>query len=211
MNPIFFQKKLLRLIANYLYLARFDLIAPNRIFTHLTLDEKVTLHRIISRRANQVNTCIEIGSFLGSSACFIASALKIGSKLHCIDTWKNDAMKYSDGDKDVDPRDTYEEFKSNTRNYSKSIVASRIWSTDFDTSIISKMGIDFMFIDGDHSYDGVNGDWDHFSPFMNKNSLVAFHDTGWADGVNRVIAEKVLPFRFNKIVELPNLQIFEKQ
>lgn len=44
--------------------------------------------------------------------------------------------------------------------------------------------IDFLFIDGDHSYSRVVSDWNNWSPFINKNGYVAFHDArvfknGW--------------------------------
>jgi cephalosporin hydroxylase len=36
--------------------------------------------------------------------------------------------------------------------------------------------VDFLFIDGDHSYDGVKCDWELFSPLVAPGGLVAFHD-----------------------------------
>lgn len=36
--------------------------------------------------------------------------------------------------------------------------------------------IDFLFIDGDHTYEGVKKDWKMYSPFLKINSICAFHD-----------------------------------
>lgn len=36
--------------------------------------------------------------------------------------------------------------------------------------------IDFLFIDGDHTYNGVRQDFETFSPYMTPGGLVAFHD-----------------------------------
>jgi hypothetical protein len=36
-----------------------------------------------------------------------------------------------------------------------------------------------LFIDGDHSYPGVKGDWDLFSPFLTDFGIAVFHDTTW--------------------------------
>jgi len=36
--------------------------------------------------------------------------------------------------------------------------------------------IDFLFIDGDHTYEGVKQDFETFSPLVKKGGLVAFHD-----------------------------------
>ncbi|MFZ6012191.1 MAG: class I SAM-dependent methyltransferase [Bacteroidota bacterium] len=43
-------------------------------------------------------------------------------------------------------------------------------------SILQDQPIDFLFIDGDHSYDGVKKDFELYSPLVRKGGLVAFHD-----------------------------------
>ncbi len=37
--------------------------------------------------------------------------------------------------------------------------------------------IDFLFTDGDHTYEGVKMDFEMYSPFVKRGGLVAFHDT----------------------------------
>jgi len=36
--------------------------------------------------------------------------------------------------------------------------------------------IDFLFIDGSHTYEAVINDWKNYSHFLDKNGLAAFHD-----------------------------------
>jgi predicted O-methyltransferase YrrM len=36
--------------------------------------------------------------------------------------------------------------------------------------------IDFLFIDGDHSYEGVKKDFEMYSPLVRKGGIIAFHD-----------------------------------
>jgi len=36
--------------------------------------------------------------------------------------------------------------------------------------------VDFLFIDGDHTYSGVKKDWDMYRKFLRPGSIVAFHD-----------------------------------
>jgi predicted O-methyltransferase YrrM len=36
--------------------------------------------------------------------------------------------------------------------------------------------VDFLFIDGDHSYNGVRADFENFAPLVRPGGLVALHD-----------------------------------
>ena len=36
--------------------------------------------------------------------------------------------------------------------------------------------VDFLFLDGDHSYEGVKQDWQYFAPLVRPGGLIAFHD-----------------------------------
>ena len=57
--------------------------------------------------------------------------------------------------------------------------------------------IDFLFIDGDHSYEGVRRDWDEWTPHVVEQGTVVLHDAretagGWVgsdDGPARLLAE----------------------
>lgn len=43
-------------------------------------------------------------------------------------------------------------------------------------SLVGGAGIDFLFIDGDHEYDGVVADYELFSPLVKPDGLIGFHD-----------------------------------
>ena len=43
-------------------------------------------------------------------------------------------------------------------------------------SILDKKSIDFLFIDGDHTYEGVKKDFEMYSPLVRNNGIIAFHD-----------------------------------
>lgn len=50
--------------------------------------------------------------------------------------------------------------------------------------------IDFLFIDGDHSYPAVLSDWLLYAPLVKSGGIVAFHDTFFDDeGVPQLIKE----------------------
>jgi predicted O-methyltransferase YrrM len=189
------------------YLGRRGLLSSDRIFTHMTQDEKMLLYQV-ARKLRPGSLCAEIGSYLGASACFICGGLCGDGKLICIDTWNNDAMRYWEGDTDAAVRDTYREFRANTIRYRQKIVEVRKWSFDAVDDLKSLgQAIDFLFIDGDHAYEGVRKDWELYSPLLAEGALVAFHDTGWAEGVQRVVREFVM-HRATLVHSLPNLHLY---
>jgi predicted O-methyltransferase YrrM len=169
---------------------RYPRLAPSfSVFSHLTGLERVELFRLASRPGLQ--HVVEIGSYLGASALALAEGLQAGGsthgRVHCIDTWGNFGM--AEG-----PRDTFEQFVQNTAPHASRIVPVRGWSTEVAARLIASIGrIDLLFVDGDHSYDGVLADWRVFGPAMAPGGVMAFHDVGWAEGVQRVVAEHVRP------------------
>lgn len=46
----------------------------------------------------------------------------------------------------------------------------------FNTPNLFQPKLDFLFIDGDHSYEGVKQDFLDYIPFIKKNGIIAFHD-----------------------------------
>lgn len=167
-----------------------------RITTHLTLKERIHLYLLTKGQ----NSVLEIGSYIGASACCFGAALKEAKSgiCICIDTWNNNAM--TEGN-----RDTWQEFQTNTACYKDYIVPVR----GFSTIVVDKVGsrvesLDLLFIDGDHSYKGVKADWDAYKKFLKSGSIVVFHDWGWAEGVKRVVQKDVMPL-VSSYDKLPNM------
>jgi cephalosporin hydroxylase len=46
----------------------------------------------------------------------------------------------------------------------------------------------FIFIDADHSYEGVKADFEAWSPLLKSGGEIAFHDTNY-EGVTRLLEE----------------------
>lgn len=55
-------------------------------------------------------------------------------------------------------------------------VSSHDESTLWNVKQIFRDGIDFLFIDGDHSYEGVKQDWEMYGPLVREGGIIAFHD-----------------------------------
>ena len=49
--------------------------------------------------------------------------------------------------------------------------------------------VDFAFIDGDHSFKSVQNDVQLLEPLMAKNSVLAFHDVLYFQGVSQIIGD----------------------
>lgn len=179
-----------------------DLRRSFRINSHLTDAERVALRDLA--RLPSVAHVVEIGSYLGASATALAAGLvekpEAVTCIHCVDTWLNDIM--SEG-----ARDTMSEFLSNTRHVARLVRPLRGRSADPDiVRLVANYsrGIDLLFVDGDHSYEGVSADWAAYGPLLSAGAIVAFHDYGWAEGVRRVVDSEVAP-RCGTQTAMPNL------
>lgn len=179
-------RRFIELIRALYFNARYpELRTAFGIDSHLSLSERTKLYEL----ATGVESVVEIGSYTGASACCFGAALlgKGGGKILCIDTWNNDAM--TEGS-----RDTEMEFLGNTKEYDSLITQAKGFSTMVVDQVAVQVGhIDLLFIDGDHSYDGVKADWESYKGFLVKGSVVVFHDYGWAQGVQKVVQDDVLP------------------
>lgn len=167
-----------------------------KIFTHLTNDEKYKLQELAKN--TQGATYVELGSYLGASSCFIASGIKsagVAAKFFCVDTWANEGM--AEGS-----RDTYDAFLQNTVAFSDVIVPLRGKSDKVAKNFDKE--IDFLFIDAGHDYENVSTDVRLWFPKLKSGALVIFHDTGWAEGVQRVVNEYVRTVAYDE-GELPNM------
>lgn len=148
----------------------------------------------------KVTRALEIGSYLGASAtCLAAACHRSGrGKVLCIDTWNNNAM--TEG-----ARDTWSLFHANTAMYSSYIVPVRGYSTEVVDQVTQDISeLDLLFIDGDHSYQGVKADWKAYRGFLREGSVVIFHDYGWAEGVQKVVHDEVMPL-VSDHRQLPNM------
>lgn len=166
------------------------------IFTHLTNEEKDLLLNL-STSLPENSTIVEVGSYLGASTCFLAYGIKNkGGTVYAVDCWKNKAM--SEGE-----RDTFDEFNRNVEPLKDVIKPLRGFSNEIAEQFDKK--IDLLFVDGDHSYDGVCSDLKAWLPKMKENSLVVFHDYSWAIGVQIAVNKYVIPIQVEPAIRLDSI------
>jgi predicted O-methyltransferase YrrM len=126
-------------------------------------------------RALKPSVAVEIGSARGKSACFVGRALKENGsgKLFAIDPHTRTDWN------DENSVDTLEIMRRNIRTLKLERHVEIIRDTSVNAAARWMLPIDMIFIDGDHSYDGVKRDWELFSPFVKRFGVVVFHDTMW--------------------------------
>jgi len=125
---------------------------------------------------------VEVGSWKGKSACFMAVEV-INShksiKFDCVDCWLEEKV--------------YNEFIENIKPVSSSINVikqySRVASTFYKDN-----SLDFVFIDAHHTYEAVKDDINCWYPKVKPDGILAGHDF-WDQAHSRHIAE------VNKAVE----------
>ncbi len=126
-------------------------------------------------RAMKPEVCVEIGSAQGHSACHIGAALEENGKgmLYAIDPHTVTAWN------DRDSEDSFPMIQRNLAAIGVSHRVELLRTTSAGAAEDWSRSIDLLFIDGDHSYEGVKNDWNLFHPFVRPGGVVLFHDTAW--------------------------------
>lgn len=119
--------------------------------------------------------CVEIGSARGWSTCLIGLALRENGRgrLHAIDPHTSNDWS------DKNSSNSRQVLEANLEKVgvSELVEIHQKYSTEAAKGWTAP--IDLLFIDGDHSYEGVKQDWDLFSPFVKEFGVTLFHDTLW--------------------------------
>jgi predicted O-methyltransferase YrrM len=126
-------------------------------------------------RSMKPSVCVEIGSARGRSTCYIGLALKENGfgKLYAIDPHVQTDWN------DYNSVDTYDILKDNIGALGLTGQVQLLRAFSEKVACFWNSEIDLLFIDGDHSYDGVKQDWELFSPYLSPFGMAIFHDTIW--------------------------------
>lgn len=119
---------------------------------------------------------VEIGVFEGASGAIFRSAMASDGVLHLIDPFIPDSMNPALCGRPWMAR----------LNVARVLNGSVVWHHDLSSSVAKtwKGPIDFLFIDGDHTEASCRQDWEQWSPFVEQDGAVLFHDArcGKGDG-----------------------------
>lgn len=120
--------------------------------------------------------CAEIGVWRGNFSEQILE--KKPSKFHLIDPWKS--QDYKERWYSIEQEKMDKIYQSNVDKYGNldNVMIHRAFSTDVE---FPKEYFDFVYIDGNHSYEFVLKDLEHYYKFMKKESFLTGDDYGWTD------------------------------
>ncbi len=141
----------------------------------LTDNEAFGLY-IVAEKVKRNGTIVEIGSWKGKSTFCLAKGLKSG-KIFAIDPFNAEGEP---GSKEIYENTQgevplFEQFIATMKRHGllDKIEPLKGFSNQFLNHFEQ---IDFLFIDGDHSIEGCDYDYTHFSRFVKTGGYIAFHD-----------------------------------
>lgn len=155
------------------------------------------LYREMVSRFSDESHFVEIGSWKGMSAAFMAvEIINSGKqiKFDCIDIWSKTA--YLSEGQDLLGEELMNKFLENiapVRHIINPIRKDSYLAADD----YADNSVDFVFIDGDHTYEGCKKDILAWLPKMKKNSVLAGHDYAWHEPVRRAVADVFGPGDFS--------------
>lgn len=125
----------------------------------------------------KINYGMEIGTFGGGSFLTLCEVANNNAVLIAMD---NVAKPYNDSEL---KKETLESFgKFNQQIYFYKGDSHEKVAVNWTQNILQNSQLDYLFIDGDHSYDGVKKDFNNFSPFVRQGGIIMLHDIAKGSG-----------------------------
>jgi len=163
--------------------------------TQTTLNER----NAISEYAANAKCCVEIGVFEGVNTITIAEAMDAHGKLYAIDPFFKGSLGIC----------YHEKIAKNSirsKKLGKRVKLLPLFSYDAVKEVPDE--IDFIFIDGDHSYEGIKRDWEDWAKKLAPGGIIALHDTSVP--VHNPAISELGSYRFyNEVIVMDNK--FEKK
>ena len=147
-----------------------------RVFANQHPDEIGPLFDLV--RAKQPNVIVEIGTSCGGTFYLWSRAVRSGGIVVSID-------------KPGEPGSVRPAMRSVYRTFGRQFGVTAI-TIDGDShapetfekvrQVLAGRQIDFLFIDGDHSYNGVKADFESYQKLVAATGLIAMHDVSFVPG-----------------------------
>lgn len=156
------------------------------------------VQKLLNRLAAHCNNYLEIGSYLGATACAVLKDNNISC--HFVDNWKEEVYpmnheKTPENDKNV--------FMENIKKYAKSnkIFVHKKDMFQVDTTTINQ--IDLFFYDGPHDHESTYGIIQYYKNCFSDTAILIFDDANWegvVSGAQEGIIESGLNVIYSKLM-----------
>ncbi len=123
---------------------------------------------------------VELGSWIGHTTCYLATACRVRGRgrVHAVDTFAG----HKEGDTQYDAIGRYQ--GSTLETFDRRVAHSDLnrWVdryVGFTCDVAGRYtgdAIRVLFIDADHSYEGVRSDFEMWSPLVADGGVIVFHD-----------------------------------
>lgn len=185
-------------------LHRFGLASPHSQMTDDEMD-------CLQRHAKGKHKALEVGTYMGVTANIIAAAMAADGVLTCVDPFEAPAGK------------THPGLQMAQRQLKRNGLSSKVkfllgFSTDPEIKRQIPAGLDFILIDGDHSYAGIENDWQIVCEKLQTGGIVCLHDTtipaaephrtfGSVEFYNKVVQQDA---RFKQLETVYSMNVLQK-
>ena len=151
---------------------------------------------------------VEVGSWKGRSSSFMAVEIINSNKkikFDCVDTWKG-SIEHTSYDVITEEK-LYDVFLSNIEPVKDVINPVRMTSIEAG-KLYEDNSLDFVFIDASHEYEDVKEDILAWLPKVKIGGILAGHDYGTFEGVDRAVNEI---FNFSELEISENCFVYKKK
>ena len=170
--------------------------------------EIVALLELVERE--RPRRSVEIGTSLGGSLFLLCQAAPTDAAIVSVDVPLHPLDKYGSGYHES-RRILYRAFGRGRQRLRLVLGDSHDSATVARAERALRGPVDLLFVDGDHSYEGVTRDWELWLPLVRPGGLVAFHDVqpgAYSGGVPRFWAELLEGRDVEEIVADPGQESF---
>jgi len=142
---------------------------------------------------------VEIGTCRAESTVFLLDKCSNIKKIYTVDPYK----AYQDWNGEI-TQETVDKFRviaqTNLKKYGDQAEMVRMESVDFAKKCKKdKIEFDFIFVDGDHSYEGTLADCEAYYPLLKNGGVFCGHDYQSLDSVRQAVND----FRKNNNISAP--------
>ena len=188
----------------------------------LELDEGIALYEEV-KRVSENNFCVEIGSYCGKSACFIGQACKEKKSLLITIDHHEGSEEQQLGELYFDP-EVYDEklkkintlplLEENLAKFNLENVVKPLVMDSISAAKIVENNADLMFIDGSHTFESAETDYELWKNKIKKGGTLAIHDIydyedEGGQAPNKIFKQS-LKENFNLIKRIKSLVLLQK-